>query len=52
MGEFGELDAVFFAEEGLVVAPFFYAVDLDRLVALRGHAEVAGVVKVDGEDRG
>ena len=52
VGKLGQLDAVLFAEQRFVMPPFFNAVDLNGLVALRGHAEVARVVKVDGQNRG
>ena len=30
--------------------PFLHAIDLDRLVALRRHAELAGVIEVQRQD--
>lgn len=50
MRKLGQLHAVFLAQQGLVVAALADIVDLDRLVALSGHAELARVVEVDGED--
>lgn len=52
VGELGQLDAVLFAEKGLVMSSVFDVVDLNGLVALRCHTKVARVVKVDGQDRG
>ena len=47
MCKLGELDSVLFAEEALLVASLFAIVDLNRLVASRGHEELTVVVVVD-----
>lgn len=52
MRKFRELDAVLFAEQGFVVSAFPDIVNLNGLVALGGHAKLAGVVVVDGQDVG
>ena len=50
MGELGELDAVLLAEEHLVVVAVADLEDLDGLVALGGHEQLARVVVVEAED--
>lgn len=42
-----QLDAVLLAKQGLVMSTFLDVVYLNRLVAIRGHAEFAVVVVVD-----
>ena len=50
VGELGELDAVLLAEEHLVVVAVADLEDLDGLVALGGHEQLARVVVVEAED--
>lgn len=50
MRKFGQLHAVLLAQQGLVMAALANIVDLNRLVALSCHAELAGIVEVDRED--
>lgn len=50
MCKLGQLDAVLFAQQALVVAALADVVDLDRLVAGRRHEQLAVVIVVDGED--
>jgi len=50
VGKFGQFHAIFFAQQALVVSTVLHIVDLNSLVALRGHAELAGIVKVDRQD--
>lgn len=52
MRELGQLDAVLLTQQGLAVRPLLDVVDLDCLVALRGHEQLAGVVEVEGEHAG
>ena len=47
VGKLCQLHAVLFAQQALVVAAVLDIVDLNRVVALRGHAQLARVVKVD-----
>jgi hypothetical protein len=50
MCKLGQLDAVLFAQQALVVAALADIVDLNSLVAGRCHEQLAVVVVVDGED--
>lgn len=50
MRELCQLDTVFFAQQSLVVTSLPDIVDLNRLVALRGHTQLARIVVVDGQD--
>ena len=47
VGELGQFHTVLLAQQALVVAAILDVVDLDRLVALRRHAQLARVVEVD-----
>ena len=47
VGELGQFHTVLLAQQALVVAAVLDVVDLDRLVALRRHAQLARVVEVD-----
>ena len=47
-----QLYSVFLAEEGFVMAAFLDIVDLNSLVALGCHTQVASIVKVDGQNMG
>lgn len=50
MREFRELDAILLAEQGFVVSALSHIVNLDGLVAFGGHAKLARVVIVDGQN--
>lgn len=50
MCEFRKLDAIFLADERLVVSSFADIVDVDGFVRRRGHEERAFVVVVHGQD--
>ena len=52
MRELGELNAVLLAQKRLAVGALLDIVDLDRLVALGGHEQLARVVEVEGEHAG
>ena len=47
MCELGKLDAVFLAQEALIVAAFLDVIYLDRLVAGRRHNQFTVVIIVD-----
>lgn len=50
MCELRKLDPILFAQQALIMSALFNAVDLNRLIALGGHAKVAGVIEVNRED--
>lgn len=52
MGELCQFHAVFLAQQALIVPAVLDVVDLDRLVALRRHTQLARVVEIDGQDMG
>lgn len=52
MGESGQLDAIFLAEQALVVPSLLHVVDLNRFVALGSHKKFARIIKVEGQDVG
>lgn len=47
MGKPCQLYAIFLAEQSLIMSAFFDVVYLNRLVAVRGHAQLAIVIVVD-----
>jgi hypothetical protein len=51
MSELCELDSILLAEESFLMLPILYAVDLNRLVRLRGHEKLSRVIKVQREYR-
>lgn len=50
MGELCQFNAVLLAQQALVVTSILYVINLDRLVALRGHAQLARVVEIDRQN--
>ena len=50
MGETGKLGTVLLADKALVMTALLDTVDLDRLIAFRGHAELSRVVKVERQN--